>query len=217
MYDLIIKKNGVTFITDTDFLSQNGSYHQTQVTSTPCTMFINFTSTGSFNLNFYAPNTMMSGGALKSMAYTGGSGNVDVAVPLTTNGAYDLKVIANPSSPAGGWSSFIYYNGSMECKACIDFMQGCLTCTSSKVCTLCDTGFTLSAGKCLCSVSNCQNCSTATICVTCDSGYYVNSAQQCSPCSTINGCLECTSSTFCTLCSGANFFNTTLGRCRPCN
>ena len=101
MYTVNIKKNGSPFLTDTTLLSQNGSYHQTQVTSTPCTMFINFTSTGEFDISFYSPNTLLSGSALKTMSYTGGSGYKDMAVPVTANGLYDLKVMSNPSSPAG--------------------------------------------------------------------------------------------------------------------
>ena len=76
-------------------------------------MFINFTSTGNFTLNFYAPNTLLSGSALKTMYYAGGSGYKDMAIPVTANGEYDLKVIANPASPIGGWNSFTYYQGSM--------------------------------------------------------------------------------------------------------
>ena len=112
-YNVNIKKNGVSFITDSAFLSQNGTYHKAQVLTTPCTMFVNFTSTKDFNLYFYAPNTLLSGPALKTLSYTGGSGYKDMAIPITTNGVYDLKVIANPSSPAGGWNSFTYYKGTM--------------------------------------------------------------------------------------------------------
>jgi len=185
MYTVKIKKNGANFIEDTTFLSQNGSYHQASFTSTPCTMFLNFTSTGTFNLNFYSPGTMMTGSPILTMPYTGGSGYVDMAVPLTVNGVYDLKVIASPSSPSGGWNSFTYYNGSMDCKPCSDFMLGCLTCTNSKMCTSCDTGFTLSNGKCLCSVANCENCLTATTCALCQSPlYYLKSPTSCDVCIT---------------------------------
>ncbi len=117
-YDITIKKNGVTVQTDTAFLSQNGSYYTQQVTTVPCTLFINFTSTGNFNLNLYTPGTLLTGSPVKTMPYTGGAGYMDVAVPLTVTGAYDLKVIANPANPSGGWSSFTYYSGSMSCNTC---------------------------------------------------------------------------------------------------
>ncbi len=96
-------------------------------------------------------------------------------------------------------------------------MTGCLTCTSSKICTSCASGFTLSAGECDCLLANCLTCSTATTCITCIDGFYVNSTQKCSPCTVIPGCSNCNTSTFCTLCSGANFFNTSIAQCRPCS
>ena len=142
-------------MTDSTLLSQNGSFHKTQISSAPCTMFVNFTSTGDFSLSFYSSNTLLSGSPLKTLSYSGGSGYKDMAIPLTTNGTYDLKVIANPSSPAGGWNSFTYYKGTMQCQACRDFMVGCLACSGSSVCTSCETGYTLTNGKCQCSVANC--------------------------------------------------------------
>jgi len=83
------------------------------VAAVPCTMFVNFTSTGNFNLNLYAPGTLLTSSSIRSMSYAGSSGYYDFAIPVTTLGTYDLKVMANPANPAGGWSSFIYFSGSM--------------------------------------------------------------------------------------------------------
>jgi hypothetical protein len=79
----------------------------------PCTMFVNFTSTGNFNLNLYTPGTLLTSGPIGSMGYAANSGYFDFAIPVTTLGTYDLKVMANPANPTGGWSTFTYFSGSM--------------------------------------------------------------------------------------------------------
>jgi hypothetical protein len=99
-------------------------------------------------------------------------------------------------------------------------MTGCLTCTSSSVCTTCDTtkNYTLNGSTCAtCSsvLTGCLACSNSTTCTTCDTNnnfqisgkvctcvtYYVLSGSTCVTCaSAMAGCLTCTSSSVCTTC-----------------
>lgn len=69
-------------------MTPNASIYKVTVTTVPCKIFINFTSTANFNLGFYTPGTSQSGSPIQSMSYTGGTGYKDVVKDLTSPGVY---------------------------------------------------------------------------------------------------------------------------------
>ena len=79
----------------------------------------------------------------------------------------------------------MYFMSSSRCYYCHDYIEGCIECTSSSTCTLCENGYFLnSTNKCqLCQIAleGCAKCNSSVSCYECKSTYYLNT--------TLNTCL----------------------------
>lgn len=90
------------------------------------------------------------------------------------------------------------------CKTCPNWINNCVTCTSSTVCTLCDLNYlpgNLGANCKVCSdhITDCLECNAWNDCKTCDEGTYKTAAKTCSSCTA--PCSKCVdNATKCTDC-----------------
>lgn len=96
-------------------------------------------------------------------------------------------------------SGYVLVSGS--CTSCSSLIYGCLTCSSSTLCSTCDSTslLVMSGGSCVCMT-----------------GYYMDALQTCQNCTAaMMGCDTCTSSTICTSCNSTNNFvlNATTNSC----
>lgn len=77
---------------------------------------------------------------------------------------------------------YMNYEDGM-CPTCSNAIANCATCTSSSsgvTCTACDSGYTLSNGKCTVTCpANCSTCSSPTTCTKCATGYSLSSTGKC--------------------------------------
>lgn len=97
-------------------------------------------------------------------------------------------------------SGYLKSSNSLFCTAC---PANCVSCPSStSVCSVCASGYYMSAGVCRrCNITNCDICtavSSSVYCTTCASGYYRSSSTVCSACPL--NCRVCSSATVCTTC-----------------
>lgn len=96
-------------------------------------------------------------------------------------------------------------------------MSGCTKCSSSSVCTECQTLYYLSNSSCVpCSITlvGCAVCTNSSMCLFCNSGYYLNSSALCSLCTSLTGCLLCTDMSTCIYCNSGYYL--LAGVCKTC-
>ena len=112
-----------------------------------------------------------------------------------------------------------YYLSDGTCKPCSH--AACRVCTNATYCTECDQTWIYDSTNHTCStvcttyLPNCTYCSSASKCTQCNGGYYLNSSNQCSPCSDISNCVYCTNSTTCSQCELGYYVNQS-GKCLAC-
>ena len=94
---------------------------------------------------------------------------------------------------------------------CVACPTGCLTCSSTTICTVCDAGYMFSSGSCyLCeagsSLTKCEVCVVANKCTKCATGYWVDSGNgNCAAC--ISNCLSCSAASGCSKCPNGYILN----------
>lgn len=143
---------------------------------------------------------------------------------LCDDGAYlDTTTLACKLCPMGAKScvdptnivdcnpGYLKSSNSLFCTPCV---ANCVSCPSStSVCSVCTTGYFVSAGTCrLCTIVNCANClavGASTFCSACNEGYFRASSTLCSSCPL--NCKICSSATVCTTCKTGYF--TQAGGC----
>jgi hypothetical protein len=87
-------------------------------------------------------------------------------------------------------------DGNGNCVACYSTMPNCQECSSTSVCTKCDSSLQFylnSTSKCeTCNILGCTTCASLTTCLTCDTAndYFLNSNDICEKCS-LNQCTDC--------------------------
>ena len=98
---------------------------------------------------------------------------------------------------------YLSYDTGM-CPTCSSAIANCAICSSSALgptCTKCNSGYTLSGGKCVAAItcpSNCSTCSSSSTCTKCSSGYYLSSGS----------CVSCPANA---TCSGTSSFSCKSG------
>ena len=82
----------------------------------------------------------------------------------------------------------------------------------NEICTQCNIGYYLSAGRCYSCPSSCFTCTAPNYCLSCKSTYYLTVAYTCASCGT--GCASCRDANSCSQCSSSFFMNGNY--CSPC-
>jgi proprotein convertase subtilisin/kexin type 5 len=104
-------------------------------------------------------------------------------------------------------------------------IPNCATCSNLDQCSVCNTGFDLTAtaiasAQCTsCALEGCLNCKSSTICDKCDSAknYFLDkNAGMCILC-TLSNCLDCLNLTTCSTCDTPNNYFLVQGSCVGCD
>ena len=97
-------------------------------------------------------------------------------------------------------------------------VNNCLTCSTDNYCSICNSGYYLSNGKCListCFDAECLVCTNHYVCTSCSSGYTLSSGYcvlQNSKCP--SSCLKCENLSTCSICSDGYYLS--AGSCLSC-
>ena len=82
------------------------------------------------------------------------------------------------ASACSGCKSGYYLNGS-NCSSCSSAMTGCAECNKGTACTKCNDDYSLISSKCVKCPNHCKACSTTKICSVCNSGFTLTDNNAC--------------------------------------
>jgi len=139
-------------------------------------------------------------------------------LPCTNSGCSECEGYA--SFCAACYPGYVLFNN--DCKRCSSFMPGCANCSSTSVCTACDSlHLQVNQSTCLaCSslMPHCGSCSSMTTCTNCQNGYYLGSVTgNCTSCN-VGHCSLYSHGCTCGSCSPGYYLQSTgnFTNCRDC-